>query len=111
MSRITKIISIVWILISVLFAIFGVKQSHGPNPESGIAPVIILTILTGPLGFLVELIIASILNLASGPQLNISFAGDIFIYAAMIAAGFFQWFIFVPALIKRFKKSKALNNP
>ena len=105
--KFVKILSVFWTLTSIAIAAFGVFQSYDGNPEGGIAPAILLYVLTAPIGIIVQISLLSLLKVLLGFPLNIGLTGDILFYALMIVCGYFQWFIVLPALIMKFKKWKA----
>jgi len=103
MSKALKVVSIVWLLICISLAVLGVSQSHGGNPEGGIAPAIFVTFLTVPLGLIPMLGLPAIW----GSNSSIGLVGDILMYAAMIGIGYWQWFILLPKLIRKIKHEKS----
>lgn len=109
MIRIFKISTVTtWLFICLIVAYLGISQSHGGNPEAGLAPAIIISILTAPSGLVAQIVLVFLIHLIGGSNVSIGLAGDILIYAAMIGAGYFQWFVLLPKGITRMKHERSL---
>lgn len=102
-----KVTSVVWLFICVFLSIFGLSQSYGGNPSGGIAPGLLLYILTLPFGFILDSILLSIIRRIYGAEVNISLAWGMLLYACMIMAGYIQWFILWPKLVRRMKHERS----
>ncbi len=103
---ITKL-KIVWVLISVIFLCRIFYTHHlDPSPEISLRELITMAVISFPFGLLVLLllnILAMVITNTFYMTVPNNYMTLVICWVFLFGAGYYQWFVVVPALIARYK--------
>lgn len=105
--RIAYIIKVLWLIICVSLALWGILAGN----DADIVAIYLIGLFTLPSGLLVFIIVSFLFSVISkydssfGVTYNSVISALVFMLAIMV--GYFQWYVLLPRLIKKIKNERS----
>jgi hypothetical protein len=113
-NKIFKYLKFFYIFVLCIFYVWiELNYIKLKTAEVGISLILIMMILTGPLGIIIPLFLSIAGRRYSFAQLDFWGTDHLFMFLlwiGMSALGYIQWFIILPKQVKRFKKWRFFKN-
>lgn len=111
MKNITLFFKVAWTVLCVIVLMATLYFFDGkPNSDADTLLAYGMLVLSFPMGLLVVLLLGAVGHLAYmvfGYVATVSYLSIIFSWSVMFAAGYLQWFVLLPSLLRRLRARDA----